>query len=381
MGSRGRVGSVIGGKWRVDRQIGRGGTSSVYAAVHAAVGYRVAVKILNTQASQSMKQRDRFLREGKLANRIDHEGVIKIIDNGVTAEGRPYLIMELLEGENLDDRRHKNDDGCLPFDEVIDLTLRVADILAAAHDAGLVHRDVKPSNVFLTRNGGVKLLDFGLAGYRQRDEDKTRTGAGCGTPLFMAPEQLTGDDCIDARADVFALAAMVYRLLSGRYPYAGQSVVEYARSLLMGPTPPRLDTMGIDVDVELANVIATALAIDPKERFADARVFATAVKDAIDVRSKRRETLLLPTPPSSRNTFGQIDTVIMRPQQLRTAPMAPISMPVPPPPSSSPIPTPISSSVPAVHVPRPPKASWLPALIALGLSLGLLVGCASVLVR
>jgi serine/threonine protein kinase len=197
----------------------------------------------------------------------------------------------------------------------------------------------------------------------------------------MAPEQLTGDDCIDARADVFALAAMIYRLISGRYPYAGQTMVDYARSLLMGPAPQRLDAIDDRVSHELGEVIEKALAIDPQERFSDARTFGGALSEATAASRERRETLLMPTPvpasSSSAALMGQIDTVILRPQQLVTAPMAAIA---PPPPSCHPVyprgrfPTPMPTPMPP-----PRKMSWHPAAIAIAVSLLALVGCVGVL--
>jgi serine/threonine-protein kinase len=275
--ARGRVGTVTDGKWRIDRRIAKGGMASVYAASHTATGFRVAIKILSRDATEHDEARARFLREGKLANAVDHEGVIDIIDDGITADGRPFLIMELLEGETLEEKRARSEGGRLGVADVAKVSLAIADVLAAAHDAGLVHRDVKPLNVFLTTSGVVKLLDFGVAGKRMQSEECTMTGAGCGTPLFMAPEQITGDAPIDARADVFALGATMYRLLSGRFPFPGDNLVQYLHLLLSAGPPKRLDAFVPGVDAALADVVERALAREPEKRFPDARTMASAI--------------------------------------------------------------------------------------------------------
>jgi len=281
--------------------------ASVYAAVHAQTGARVALKVLSRYGTDNDDARDRFCREGKLANRVDHDGVISVFDDGVTDDGCPFLVMELLEGETLDQRRASAPDGRLPVSEVVKVSLAVADVLAAAHDAGLVHRDVKPPNVFLTRSGGVKLLDFGVAGKRQQTDDCTMTGAGCGTPLFMAPEQITGVERIDARADVFALGATMYRLLSGRFPFEASNIVEYLQRLIDGKPPIRIDTIVPGLDRGLADVVTRALSLAPEHRFADAREMACAIARAVwpQVGPPTSVTLAIATRP----VRGQVEDV------------------------------------------------------------------------
>jgi serine/threonine protein kinase len=186
--------------------------------------------------------------------------------------------MALLEGETLEERRCAAS-GKLPFEDVIDVTLSIAEILAAAHDQGLVHRDVKPQNVFLTNDGHVKLLDFGIAG-RSQAPDSTRTGAGYGTPMYMAPEQMTGDEAIDARADVFALASTMHRVLSGEFPFKGTNLSEYLMATLR-TKPPRLDTLVPEVPTAVADVVERALSAEPDARHADGRSFASAIIKAL----------------------------------------------------------------------------------------------------
>lgn len=277
--TRGRKGTVIGGKWLVEKGLAVGGMASVYAAKNVSTGFRVAIKILNDDCARHEETRKRFLKEGYFANAVDHEGVVSVIDDGVTDDGAPFLIMELLEGETLEERRARSG-GTMSLHDVVDVVLSIAEVLAAAHDAKLVHRDVKPQNVFLTQDGRVKVLDFGIAGKRQATEDATRTGAGYGTPLFMAPEQISGTDRIDARADVFALATTMYRLLSGKYPYDAASMTDYFIATTRSK-PPRLDELVPEVSVALADVVHRALSGKADERHPDARAFASAVTGAL----------------------------------------------------------------------------------------------------
>jgi serine/threonine-protein kinase len=295
--TRGRVGTVLGEKWRVEGALAAGGMASVYVAVNVNTGFRAAVKVLADAVLDDEATKKRFLREGYYANSVDHDGVVSIIDDGVTDDGAPYLIMELLEGETLEERRAAAS-GKLPFEEVIDVTLSIAEILAAAHDQGLVHRDVKPQNVFLTSDGHVKLLDFGIAG-RSQTEDSTRTGAGYGTPMYMAPEQMTGDEHIDARADVFALASTMHRLLSGDFPFTGTNLSEYLTATLRAK-PPRLDALVPEVPLAVADVVVRALSAEPDARYADGRAFASAIIKALHdgapgVAETQSDTLVLQT--------------------------------------------------------------------------------------
>jgi serine/threonine-protein kinase len=401
-------GTVVGGKWRIDREIGSGGTATVYAASHHVIGNRVALKVLSEEASESEGARARFLREGELANRVHHDGVIRVIDTGVTDDDRPFLVMELLEGETLDARRRKNELERLSIDETIRVSLALADILAAAHDAGLVHRDVKPSNVFLTKHGSVKLLDFGVAGNQQFDDGSDLTGAGCGTPLYMAPEQITGGRPIDARADIYALGATMYRLLSGRHVYEATTLPEYLHKMFGGKDAERLDDIVLGVDAALADVVERALALDPDERFVDARSMKAAIQRAVANARQRSQsmTLVMIEPPEMDEirtddievSFDiQNETVLMpmpiprstlapRPvrqagfavRQLTTAPMALLAMTIPPSSrSNSPFAAyHVPSPAPSVR-PAPPPRSSLPYTLALSL-MALLFGLAAV---
>ncbi|MDB4997467.1 MAG: uncharacterized protein JWM74_4899, partial [Myxococcaceae bacterium] len=156
-----KIGSLIQDKWRIDKRLGAGGTATVFAATHRN-GYRVALKMLHPEMASNEDILARFLREGYLANAVDHPGVTRVLDDGKTEDGHVFLVVELLEGESLEARARRHG-GKLPLGESLWFLDQMLDVLAAAHAQGVVHRDIKPENVFLTKDGVVKLLDFGLA--------------------------------------------------------------------------------------------------------------------------------------------------------------------------------------------------------------------------
>src|SRR5215831_10932051 len=209
-----RLGRRVGERWLLERVLGTGGMGAVYAA-RAADGSVAAVKILHPEMGARREVRERFLREGAAANKIGHPGVVQMLGQGDGEEA--FLAMELLQGETLRERvrRHVR----LPLDEVLDYGAQILDVLAAAHERGVVHRDLKPDNLFVTLDNRIKVLDFGLA--RLLDggpgQQHTRTGVALGTLAYMAPEQALGRRTeIDGRVDLFALGATMFRVLSGR---------------------------------------------------------------------------------------------------------------------------------------------------------------------
>ena len=212
------LGTVLRGKYRLDRVLGIGGMAVVYAATHRNQK-RFAVKVLHTELSMRQDIRARFLREGYAANTVDHPGAVAVLDDDVSEDGAAFLVMELLEGASVEHLWEKHG-YTLPVGAALTIAHQLMEILAAAHAKAIVHRDIKPANLFVTREGQLKVLDFGIA--RVRDAaisgaQATGTGLVLGTPAFMSPEQaLAKSQEIDARTDVWAAGATLFTLLSGR---------------------------------------------------------------------------------------------------------------------------------------------------------------------
>jgi eukaryotic-like serine/threonine-protein kinase len=273
-----RVGAVLDGKWTLERAIGSGGMARVYSARHRN-GRRVAIKILRPELSIEPRLLPRFLREGNVANRVDHPGVVAALDDGTTEDGAPYLVLELLEGETLGARLARG--GPLSEAVVLALADSLLDVLAAAHAQGIVHRDLKPENVFMTEDGVLKLLDFGIARQDQPTANATESGMSMGTPAFMPPEQARGRwELVDARSDLWAVGATMYALLTGVPPRAAGTSNEL---LLLAMTKP-VPSLASDPRAPSPDVVAIvdrALAFDPKARFPDARAMQDAVRAAV----------------------------------------------------------------------------------------------------
>jgi serine/threonine-protein kinase len=281
---------VLDGKWTLERLLGSGGMAAVYGARHRN-GARAAVKILHRDLSRHREVRERFLREGYAANRVEHPGAVKVLDDDVIADGpdagTAYLVMELLEGEALQDRLERAPPmGELEFLRIAESVLEV---LEAAHSRGVVHRDLKPENIFLARpeTGAaavtvqIKVLDFGLARLLQ-GQAITTYGLALGTPSFMSPEQAAGRiDEIDGRTDLFALAATGFRLRGGRRIHEGENAVELVTKMAKLPAP-RLSTVAREVSGPFARVIDRALEFRREDRYENAAAMRKDVLLAIE---------------------------------------------------------------------------------------------------
>jgi streptogramin lyase len=255
-----RVGTEIGG-YRIDRVIGRGGMSVVYLAEHVRLGRMVALKLLAPEFAESGSLRDRFLRESKIAASIDHPNIVPIYDAD-EADGVLYIAMRYVEGTDM--RRVIREEGPLEPDRASAIVTQIAGALDAAHAHGLVHRDVKPGNVLLTKDDHVYVADFGLTKRAVSVSGLTATGELVGTIDYVAPEQIKGDP-IDARADVYSLGCLVYEALTGSPPYPRELEVgvlwAHVEELPPKPTQARPDLpAGVD------DVVANAMAKDPNER-------------------------------------------------------------------------------------------------------------------
>ncbi|HSN53099.1 MAG TPA: protein kinase [Candidatus Sulfomarinibacteraceae bacterium] len=244
--------------------LGRGGMGVVYRARDLKLGRTVALKFLPADTGESDQARQRFLREAQAASALDNPRICTIYEIGETDDGRPFISMACCEGETLRDRLAR---GPLAFDEARAVAVQVAEGLAAAHDAGIVHRDIKPANIMLTP-GGVRILDFGLAKLSDATH-LTRTGAAMGTPAYMSPEQATGGE-VDARTDLWSLAAVLYEMVTGRRPFDGDNSTAIMFAILTAdPTPA--EELRSEVPDDLARVIRRGLARDPADRYPGAR--------------------------------------------------------------------------------------------------------------
>jgi serine/threonine-protein kinase len=297
-----RIGRVLRDKWRVDKLLGLGGMAAVYSATHVNNGRRVAVKLMHPELSTNVEVRTRFLREGYVANKLEHPGSVAVLDDDVTEDGAAFLVMELLEGETLEDRRERS--GTLPVHEVLSLADRLLDVLAAAHQKGIVHRDIKPENVFLTREGTVKVLDFGIARMRELQSARlTQTSAGAiGTPAFMPPEQARGRwDDVGPQSDIWAVGATMFTLLAGRLVHHAETVNELMLAAMTKPAPP-LASMVPGIPGAVAHLVDRALAYDIKARWPDARTMQLALRAAY----QSLDRMSLPGPPPPQQAWAQM---------------------------------------------------------------------------
>ncbi|MCG8418812.1 MAG: serine/threonine protein kinase [Proteobacteria bacterium] len=262
------VGRVIG-SLRIVRKLADGGMGSVYLAREQISGRSAAVKILLPEFARNRSVVQRFFNEARAAQSVEHPGVVKIYGADYDDEGNAYLVMEYLEGESLAQRIGR--EGRLSIEQSRAITYETVSALAAAHARGIVHRDLKPGNIFLMRDPSVpagervKLLDFGVAKLIASDTPLTHMGDVIGTPLFMAPEQCRGDINIDHRADLYALGCLLYNMLCGRPPFAGNSPGNVICAHLQAPVPPpRMFLPEIPSDLE--SLLAALLQKNPARR-------------------------------------------------------------------------------------------------------------------
>ena len=271
-----RAGAWLLGKWRLDRLLGRGGMSSVYSATHRN-GNQVAIKILHPELASRARLRQRFLREGYIANRVNHPGAVRVLDDGVDGSCA-FLVMELLQGQDLESLRSRRG-GTLPAGEVMWLADRILEVLGAAHAAGIIHRDLKPQNLFVTVDGCAKLLDFGVASLRGVPGFTTLTDAAVlpGTPGYMAPEQVRGrKNALGAHTDIWGLGATLFRLLTGEAVYVAQTPGEMMVATATQPARA-VRRVRSDIPLKLAQIGDQALASDPSARWPSAEAMRSAL--------------------------------------------------------------------------------------------------------
>lgn len=275
-----RLGTIIGGKWRVDALLGSGSMAAVYAVTHRN-GARAALKILHPTLCTDPTVCERFLGEGYLTNSVKHPGIVRVLDDGVTDDGCVFLVMDLLEGKTLEALRNDRG-GKLGVVEALDIADRLMDVLAAVHAAGIIHRDLKPQNVFICNDSHVKLLDFGVARVfdRANQSNLSMFGLVLGTPSFMSPEQAMGSrEKVDTRSDIWSLGATIFTALTGETVHFGANV----QAKLLAAATIKARSIGMvlpDLPSPIVAAIDMALRFKKEDRWQSVDAFRRALRDA-----------------------------------------------------------------------------------------------------
>jgi serine/threonine-protein kinase len=266
----------LGGSYALERELGRGGMATVFLARDLKHDRPVALKVLHPELSASLGP-DRFQREIRLAARLQHPHILTVLDSG-DAAGRLWFTMPFVEGESLRDRLRR--ERQLPVEDALRITREAAQALQYAHEHGVIHRDIKPENLLLTRDGNTLVADFGIArALEGGDEPLTETGLAVGTPAYMSPEQAAGDKGLDARTDVYSLAAVLYEMLAGQQPYVGATTQALVMKRLTEP-PPSARALRTNVPEAVDQAIRKALSPVAADRFAGMAPFAAALQGA-----------------------------------------------------------------------------------------------------
>ena len=278
-------GRLVDGRFAIEQEVGRGGAGVVYRCFDRVTQQTVALKVLAAEAGVAPEEEVRFAREGELLSHLHHPGIVKTVAYGTLDDtGQPFIAMEWLDGEDVAHRQRREP---LSLRAAVEMAALVSEALCAAHDVGVIHRDIKPGNIFLCngRPGDAeeidvtpKLVDFGVAA--NEDIRITRTGDVVGTPAYMAPEQARGDAPIDARSDVYSLGATLFELVSGRPPHVGPTAIATLARLVTTPAP-RLSELRRDTPVLLDNLVHRMLSTEPEYRPHDMREVTQVLRDVL----------------------------------------------------------------------------------------------------
>jgi eukaryotic-like serine/threonine-protein kinase len=312
------VGQVLSGKYRVEEKLAEGGMGCVYKATHVLMEKTVAIKVLHAALSADDKIVARFTREAKAASRISHPHALTVTDFGEAENGVVFLVMEYLDGRTL--KQAVREGGPMPLARVVQIVRQVGGALQAAHEQGVVHRDLKSDNIMLVETGGgdwAKVLDFGIAKITDSlgaaDPGLTAPNIIIGTPQYMSPEQCGQSAEIDARSDIYSFGVILYEMLAGRVPFTGETPTAIMMKHVQEPAPSILEARR-DLPAEVGRVVARALAKSPDERFQTAAEFAQAFVRAAEAEPPAAsaaaptdtDRIIVPTAPlGSRETTSE----------------------------------------------------------------------------
>ncbi len=372
MGNPGRepvvkIGDVVEGRYRIIKTLGEGGMGTVFLAEHALIKRRVAMKILHPELATDAHVIERFMNEARAAGTLGHPNIVESTDMGFTHNHVPYIVFEYLEGTLLTDEIYRV--GGLPVRRAVRIAQQIASALQAAHNASIVHRDLKSDNIFLTDKDDaldhVKVLDFGISRFLEADDEDTRRGMVMGTPEFMAPEQITDPDSVDRRADIYALGVMLYEMLEARRPFPSDTDPRALLHRIVHEEPPPLQREGIP-DALGEMILDKLLAKSPADRFQSMADVEAALSTFIPQDNMRRRRTPLSMPIVDASDLARHSDVIPRPHHSRNTPWPASEKAVGQRHSADPTIQPI-----ALTMPPPGKKTW--ALYGIA-GAGLLVG-------
>ncbi|KAF0206391.1 MAG: serine/threonine protein kinase [Gallionellaceae bacterium] len=307
------------GRYEIISEIGQGAMGVVYKATDPLIDRTVAIKTINLGLAQEEKEEyeGRFYQEAKAAGRLSHPNIVTIYDVGKSGEVA-YIAMEFLQGREL--RDVLNDEQVLPVAQVLNVVLQVALGLAYAHEHGIVHRDVKPSNIMVIRDGHVKITDFGIARMESASV-RTQTGMVLGSPKYMSPEQVMGK-LIDQRSDIFSLGVMLYEMLTSKAPFVGENVNAIMYQTLNGIPPPP-STVNSAVPDMLNFIVAKALAKNLDDRYQNAKDFADDLRACRDALPRASAAAGTPTPASPSKVLPDATPVVPRVEESEASSTVP----------------------------------------------------------
>ena len=287
-------GTVLLGKYRIERILGKGGMGVVVVARHLQLEQKVAIKFLHPAAMEDPDVVVRFAREARVLAQIQSEHVVRILDVGQLEKGEPYMVMEFLEGTDLS--KHVKVRGPLPLDEAVDYVIQACEPLAEAHTQRIIHRDLKPSNLYLARRADgtytIKVIDFGISKVQTENElSMTKTSVILGSPLYISPEQLRSAKDVDARSDIWALGVILYKLLTGHPPFMADTIAQLCAMILLNP-PPRITDARPDLPPAFEAVLARCIHKDADQRYQNVGQLAEALAPYLAADAEAHDSVL-----------------------------------------------------------------------------------------